>query len=231
MLLRAISEPWARPSELAHTCARFLLANDAIRGGLARTAEVWSNSSLAVFAENRLLRAVLVFAPICDVALERFATSLRFSLLTAAQFAAERLIAEPLLSFYCAIARQCFINNYVFAQADDEIEQAMALRDTLVASSASGTAFPILSLVVVAAYFPLHALPRIESLVHLEWPNAVKALLAQHLRAGRGKAFTRIHANPDSHLRRCINLGSYAIRREPLSTMGQGGAWTHSEDG
>ena len=183
LLLRAISEPWARPSELAQTCARFLLANDAIRGGLARTAEVWPTSSLAVFAEDRLLRAVLESAPICDVALERFATSLRFSLLTAARFAADCLVAEPLLSFYCAIARQSFINNYVFAQADDEIEQAMALRDTLVASIASGAAVPILSLVAVAAYFPLHALPHTESLVDLQWPDAVKALLAQQVSA------------------------------------------------
>ena len=93
------------------------------------------------------------------------------------------MIAEPLLSFYCTIARQCFINNYVFAQADDEIEQAMALRDTLVASIASGTAVPILSLVAVAAYFPLHALPRIESVVDLQWPDAVQALLAQQISA------------------------------------------------
>ena len=132
--------------------------------------------------------------------------------------------------FYCAIARQCFINNYVFAQADEEIEHAMALRDTLVTSIASGTAFPILSLVVVAAYFPLHALPRIESLVHLEWPNAVKALLAQQVSApGEEK---RLRVSMPILTAICdIDPGSYAIRREPLSTMGQGGAWTHSEDG
>jgi SAM-dependent methyltransferase/Tfp pilus assembly protein PilF len=183
LLLRAISEPWARPSELAHTCARFLLANDAIRGSLAETAEVWPTSSLAMFAENRLLREVLESAPICDPALERFATGLRFSLLTTARFAADQVVAEPLLGLYCAIARQCFINNYVFMQTDDEIEHATSLRDTLVASIASGVAVPILSLVAVAAYFPLHALPRLDSLVHLEWPDTVKALLAQQVSA------------------------------------------------
>jgi SAM-dependent methyltransferase len=37
--------------------------------------------------------------------------------------------------------------------------------------------------VAVAAYFPLHALPRLDSLVHLEWPDTVKALLAQQVSA------------------------------------------------
>ena len=87
-------------------------ADDAIRDGMARAAKVRSSllpaeelagpSGLAVFAEDRLLRALLESAPICDVALERFATSLRLSLLTAAGFAADRAVAEPVLGFCCA---------------------------------------------------------------------------------------------------------------------------------
>ena len=193
LLVRALSEPWARPSDLAAACARFLARDDVIRDGMERAAkvrpsllpaeELVGSSGLAAFAEDRLLRALLESTPICEVALERFATGLRFSLLAAARVVADSAVAEPVLSLCCALARQCFINNYVFARSDAEIEQALALRDTLVAALASGADIPALSLVAVAAYVPLHTLPGAESLLDRPWPGAVTALLAQQVRA------------------------------------------------
>jgi hypothetical protein len=84
---------------------------------------------------------------------------------------------------YCAIARQCFINDYVFAQSDAETAATRALRDKLGAMLASGDAVPILLLVAVAAYFPLHTLPAADNLLNQRWPHAVTALLAQQVRA------------------------------------------------
>jgi tetratricopeptide (TPR) repeat protein/SAM-dependent methyltransferase len=193
LLLRALSEPWVRPSELAPVCAFFLVLNDAIRDSMVFSAKAWpkllpaeelaSSSSLAKFAEDRLLRALLESTPVCNVALERFATGLRFSLLTAAQSTSDSVVAEPVLGLYCALARQCFINNYVFSQSDAEIEQARALRDVVVAALASGATIPALSLVAVAAYVPLHTLPCAASLLDWPWPDAVSAVLAQQVRA------------------------------------------------
>ena len=193
LLLRALTEPWTRPLDLAVACARFLVLNDAIRDSMARATKAWprllsaeelvGSSSLAKLAEDRLLRALLESVPVCEVALERFATGLRFILLEDARAAADSTIAEPLLGLYCALARQCFINNYVFAQSDVEIEQAQALRSELAAALASGAAIPTLSLVAVAAYFPLHSLPSAESLLDRPWPDAVGAVLAQQVRA------------------------------------------------
>ena len=76
-----------------------------------------------------------------------------------------------------------FINNYVFAQSEAEIEQARTLRDAVVAALASAAAIPALSLVAVAAYVPLHSLPRAESLLDRPWPDAVNAVLEQQVRA------------------------------------------------
>jgi tetratricopeptide (TPR) repeat protein/SAM-dependent methyltransferase len=192
-LLRALSEPWARPSDLAAACARVLALDNAIRDGMERAAEMRpsllpaeelvGSSGLAAFAEDRLLRALLESTPICEVALERFATGLRFTLLAAAPVVADSAVAEPVLNLCCALARQCFINNYVFAQSDAEIERALALRDTLVAKLASGADIPALSLVAVAAYVPLHTLPGTESLLDRPWRGAVTAVLAQQVRA------------------------------------------------
>jgi tetratricopeptide (TPR) repeat protein/SAM-dependent methyltransferase len=192
-LVRALTEPWARPSDLAAACARLLARDTVIRDAMERAAKARPSllpagalvefSGLAAFAEDRLLRALLESTPICEVALERFATGLRFTLLAAAGVVADSAVAEPVLSLCCALARQCFINNYVFAQSDAEIEQALALRDTLVAALASAADIPALSLVAVAAYVPLHTLPGAESLLDRPWPGAVTALLAQQVRA------------------------------------------------
>ena len=192
-LLRALTEPWARPSDLAAACARFLARDNAIRDGMERAAKMKPSPSpddppagsegLAAFAEDRLLRALLESTPICEIGVERFATALRLSLLAAAQAAGGSAVAEPVLDLYCAIARQCFINNYVFARSDAEIEQALALRDALLAALASRADIAALPLVAVAAYVPLHTLPGAEALLDRPWPEGVAALLAQQIRA------------------------------------------------
>ena len=103
-------------------------------------------------------------------------------LLEAARTVADKPVMELVLE-HCAIARQCFINSYVFAQSDAEIEQVRTLRDGLVAALASGAAISALSLVAVAAYVPLHTLPRAEALLDRPWPDAVSAVLAQQVGA------------------------------------------------
>ena len=60
-----------------------------------------------------------------------------------------------MIGFFTAVAQQCFINEYIFAHTDDEIDKAQRLRGLLVEALASGTAIPELWLVAVAAYFPL----------------------------------------------------------------------------
>jgi hypothetical protein len=175
LLVRAISEPWAEPSLLAPACGRFLALNTPIRDGIARAAKAWPSlltceqllepHDLAKLAEDRLLLALLESAPLCEVGLERFVTNLRFNLLAAARVAADGAIAEPVLRLYCAIARQCFINDYVFAESEGEIEGVRAVRDTLIATLASKADAPALSLVAAAAYVPLHTLPGAESLL------------------------------------------------------------------
>ena len=55
--------------------------------------------------------------------------------------------------FAAALAQQCFINEYVFLPAKDEV--AAALRDT---ARKRRTSRPV-QLLLVAAYFPLHSLP------------------------------------------------------------------------
>jgi 2-polyprenyl-3-methyl-5-hydroxy-6-metoxy-1,4-benzoquinol methylase len=89
---------------------------------------------------------------------------------------------EKALTFYSALARQCFINEYVYSYSNDEVDRARLLRENVVEALESGTAISPLSVIAVAAYFPLYALPHIETILHRSWPESVVALLVQQVK-------------------------------------------------
>jgi 2-polyprenyl-3-methyl-5-hydroxy-6-metoxy-1,4-benzoquinol methylase len=91
-------------------------------------------------------------------------------------------IDDDIVGFACALARQCFINEYVYVQAGAESGLASVVRDRLLQDLASGAAITPLTLAVVAAYFPLHALPMAEALLRRDWPATVASLLQVQLR-------------------------------------------------
>lgn len=191
-IIRALSEPWSRPSELARTCIDFIKLDQEIGAGMARTANAWpvrlsaedllGPDKFDVLARNALLCALLESVPTCDVELERFLTNARHAMLEAAIGKASDEDIGPALVFYSALARQCFINEYVFSHTDDEFRKASDLRDSLVAALEAKTRVPILWLVAVAAYFPLCTLPLAARLLQSQWQDAVTAVLVQQVR-------------------------------------------------
>src|SRR4051812_11153369 len=127
-------------------------------------------------------------APIVDIELERLLTAIRFALLEIvrasgdASVTDERLAGAETLNFCCALARQCFLNEQVFACTEDELEAARRLRDHVVAASTSDARIADVQLAVVAAYFPLHSLPAAKSLLDGTWPEAIGGVIAQQVR-------------------------------------------------
>jgi len=142
--------------------------------------ELLDEASPAVVFDDALLRSVLESAPVCDVVMERFLTHARFALLDAVNDC-HHTHGEA-LRFGCALARQCFINDYVFAVTDAELARAQALRDDVVAALARREAVAPMNIAVVGAYFPLLSLPHAESLLSHAWPEPLDALLTQQLR-------------------------------------------------
>ena len=193
LMVRALTEPWGRPSELAEVGIDVVKLNPDIAGCIARASKAWplrlsaqdlfGTNGLAATAADPLLRALLDSAPARDVEMERFLTMARCALLEAATGGAgpdgEMGTA---LSFCCALARQCFVNEYVFSHTDEEIRKAHDLRDALVAALKAGTEAPVLWPVAVAAYFPLCSLPLAARLLDAQWPEAVTAVLVQQIR-------------------------------------------------
>jgi tetratricopeptide (TPR) repeat protein/2-polyprenyl-3-methyl-5-hydroxy-6-metoxy-1,4-benzoquinol methylase len=196
VVVRALSEPWGRPSDLVKAATLIIKANDALRAGIAQANAAWPprlaardlGDALAGAANDPLLRCALESAPVCDPELERLLIAHRFAMLEAASGdSAAAPASETVLAFQVALARQCFVNEYVFAVTDAEQDRVRRLQDVLAAAVASGDHVPVPSLVAVAAYRPLHALPGADGLLERQWPAPVKALLVQQVQEPRAE--------------------------------------------
>ncbi len=197
-LTRALTEPWARPGDLARTSASLIKQNPQTGGCIARAVQAWPRAlsaedlfgpgGPAVLANDRLLLALLVSAPNADIALERFLTMARHLLLEAA---ADNGAMDAALEFHAALVRQCFINDYVFSCGDEEIHRAGDMRDALAAALQAGKPVSPSHLLAVAAYFPLYSLSGAARLLERPWPRPVTAILAQQLREPQEEAQLR----------------------------------------
>jgi hypothetical protein len=174
-LIRAITEPWGSPRPLAVVATSLIKRNPAIAECVARVEAAWPTvltgdalygaSGVAPIAEDRMLRTLLESVQSFDVALEWFLTAVRATLLQQAARPDARGTDEQSLAFHGALARQCFINEYVFACSQDEVDDVARLRERLSAELASGAPVPALWVVALAAYVPLHTLPFADALL------------------------------------------------------------------
>jgi SAM-dependent methyltransferase len=168
--------------------AALLAVLPALGEAMRRAAKAWPEHTsieqllgpegLASIGEDPLLLFVLQSAPPRHVEFERLMTSLRRSLLDSA--------AEPATSsalvFCCALAKQCFINEYIFAATPDEDAKIERLRIALAAALKSGAVIAPLALAIIAMYQPLHSLADAQALLDRTWQPAVDDVLTQQLR-------------------------------------------------
>jgi SAM-dependent methyltransferase len=119
---------------------------------------------------------------VCDVVPERCLTGMRSIFLAAAGEGPTTPQEDGLLRFWCALARQCFINEYIFDATPEELEGVRRLRERLARIVESGAPVPVLWLVAAAAYLPLHSVSGAETLLDRSWSPAVAALLTQQVR-------------------------------------------------
>lgn len=192
-LARAMSEPWGRPTDLARFAANLLKRSGVIGACIRQIAATWprvpaqhelfSSTELAEICGDRLLCCLLQSSPVFDLELERFLTVVRRMILIAALGGVGPLaFGQGSLRFFCALAQQCFVNEYVFSWTDEEKLQAEGLRARLVETLATGASLPEPWLVAVAAYFPLASLPQADLLIKRRWSAPVAELVARQLR-------------------------------------------------
>ncbi|MFQ3456496.1 methyltransferase domain-containing protein [Bradyrhizobium sp. UFLA01-814] len=149
------------------------------------SAELFGSEGIAPLARDLFLRSAMEATTLASMQLEVLLGYARAELLRLASKPDQDEVDDDVVAFACALARQCFINEYVYAQTEAESEGAGALRDRLLQDLASGTVISPLTLAIVAAYFPLHALPAADALLRRDWPTAVAGLLRVQLREPR----------------------------------------------
>jgi SAM-dependent methyltransferase len=188
LMLRALWETWDRPRELAAACISLIKIDTVVNGFIARANSSWParlpatelfDLSIAL-SRDQLLCRLLESSPITDVGLERLLTNVRLAMLTTSTV--DNRCDERLLGFYCSVARQCFINQYVFSMTEVEADQAQRLRASLERALAMGDPCPDVWPAIVGAYFPLHTLSKAEALLDRSWSACVSALLVQQVK-------------------------------------------------
>jgi len=194
LALRALAEGWTHPRLLAPACLSLVALDEAIGACIARAERAWparlgadelfGATGLEALTGDTLLHALLQSTPIPDIGFERLLGNVRGALLAAAETAAA---AEDdgsgvrVLDLYCAVARQCYENDYVYSLAEGEADRVQRLRASLEQALDAGRPCPPLWPVAVGAYDPLHTLAGGEALLQRSWPPNVKALLVQQI--------------------------------------------------
>lgn len=186
-LLAALGRPEVEGAGLARAIAGVLMAAPVIRT-LAALPEndgpalddasrtLLADGSLAGLAEDALLLAHLRAAPVCDPALERALTRLRRVLLLA--LTGPGLPDRPSWRALCAaIAEQCFLNEYVFAETDGEFQVLAVLLRAAEAALDRKEQPPAVLVALLGAYRPLYRWERAAGLQALSWPEEIARLL------------------------------------------------------
>src|SRR5258707_1194653 len=122
--------------------------NDALRRAIAAwpkrlpPKELLGSSGIDAIAADPLLLRLLQSTSVREVAIERLLTSLRLSLLDDAIAGAP--VNDVVLTFCCVLAKQCFINEYVFDSTPAEDAQVDQLKAAVVRALKSDA--PILAM-------------------------------------------------------------------------------------
>jgi tetratricopeptide (TPR) repeat protein/2-polyprenyl-3-methyl-5-hydroxy-6-metoxy-1,4-benzoquinol methylase len=191
-LTAAINEAWTTPFQLCWPALSLIMTDPTIAGCVGMVNERWPTplpkaalfgaQGLASLSADALLHAMLQAAPVTTIEFERFLTAARQALL---ETATSEQPPEPseaaALPFYAALARQCFINEYIFYCDDREQAAAAACRTRLLALLDAEAVVPPLVLLAVAAYFPLYTLPEPSRLLAAHHQGPIDAVLRQQI--------------------------------------------------
>ena len=148
-VVQALSEPWGRPGAITTPCIVLVKCDPRIKQSIDRAAAAWpkrlscgelfGSDGLHAAGSDPVLRALLQSSYVTDIPLERFLTLARSALLDAALATpANDNADDTALILSSTLARQCFINEYVFAYAADEQTKVAILRDQVAAALRSG---------------------------------------------------------------------------------------------
>jgi len=187
-----------------------------------RLAELLGAQGAGALAQETMLLALLQSKVVHDLELERLLTAIRRGLLQHAIEADRQPVDDDGLAFFCALGRQCFLNEYVFALGDTERTQIQQIEDRIVAALGAGAEIAPLDLIVAASYLPLHSLPSASSLLGRAWPDAIERLLIQQIREPLEEEADRKNIAVLTPIDDAVSLQVQHQYEKALSAMGRG---------
>ena len=136
----------------------------AVTAPLKRLADAWPRliplaallgaEGADAMAREAMLLALLQSKVVHDLELERLLTTIRRGLLQCAIEGDRQTVDDGGLAFFCALAQQCYLNEYVFARGDIERARIEQVEDRIVAELGAGAEIAPLDLIVAASYLP-----------------------------------------------------------------------------
>lgn len=194
LLVRAIGVPWASPQSIApiliarlhlepsigalhQPLPKAMAASTPIKADVRRPMDVDGKVLL-----NPLLHALLCNALVADARLESLLTRARFRFLErAADPTMHGELAADELAFSRALARQCFINGYVYPVTPEERTLLATLLGHPVATDITPNQRMLERVAAIASYIPLHSLAGAKALATAAWPPAFQPLIDQQI--------------------------------------------------
>jgi SAM-dependent methyltransferase len=147
---------------------------------------ILGSDDLNAIADEALLVSLLRSRAVRDLELELFFTRLRAALLDAANMEPPPQITPLVLQLCCALAEQCFINEYIFSVSDAEFDAVERLSQHVTTAITAGREVAPMRVAVLGSYRPLLTLaPDLES---QRWPKPVDDLITQQVREPRSEA-------------------------------------------
>jgi tetratricopeptide (TPR) repeat protein/2-polyprenyl-3-methyl-5-hydroxy-6-metoxy-1,4-benzoquinol methylase len=188
LVINALLEPWGRPSDLMSIACRLLKVNREFVQILNQSEDNTSQAKDKVsflssitkkeFNASLLLQAMLSSSPIPDAEIEKFLTVLRHHLLKVAPSeTVKEADTEALTPLYCSLAKQCFINEYVYFQTAEEIDLSHQLQDRLIKVLEEGGSVSADLVIAVACYFPLYSITGAKKLLNQKWADDITSVL------------------------------------------------------
>jgi 2-polyprenyl-3-methyl-5-hydroxy-6-metoxy-1,4-benzoquinol methylase len=191
-VITALLEPWGRPKDVQSFAIKLLYKDKEFSqilnplnneiGGAKLDESLLSLIAEKEFDASPLVQALLTSIPIADAQLETVFTNLRTHLLkVGSSLKLKKDESDDVAALYCSLAKQCFINEYVYYQTKDEIYSSQQLRYLLTKALAEDRSIPSIWIIAIACYFPLYSIAGTEKLLRKNYAADIYSVLVQQI--------------------------------------------------
>ena len=125
-----------------------------------------------------LFLRMLELNPIYDLEIERMLTFLRHAMI---EEATASKMKEKCLPFSVALALQCFANEYVFSETEEEKEAVEKLEQRIALLAKKGHPVPPSFVVALGTYRPLFSFPWAQKLSERKWTDSIKSVFKRQM--------------------------------------------------